>query len=105
MSSVMLKSLGYEVAVASGGEKAIEYFKENHKSVDVVIMDMSMPDMDGITCLRELRKIRPDIRAVFSTGHGVDDWSLEIAETGVKNVVQKPYTVAEISTVLSEAMR
>ena len=71
---VMEKALtlsGYKVMVARGGEEAVEVYKKNHDRIDVVILDMIMPGMDGGKVFDLLREIHPGVKVILSSGYSI----------------------------------
>ncbi len=103
-SAEVLRHLGYKVVTASDGEEAIEYYKNFYGEIDLVILDMIMPNKGGRDCFREMKKINPDIIAILSTGYGMDGAAQEIIDEGMKGFVQKPFQLAYLSEVISKAL-
>lgn len=104
----MIESLGYTVIPAADGETAIEIFREKFSSIDVVILDMIMPGMDGYRTFEVLRKIHPDIKVILSSGYTLDMRAEKIMAEGPHVCLKKPYTREDlartISTMLSPAL-
>jgi two-component system cell cycle sensor histidine kinase/response regulator CckA len=71
-ASQMLQSLGYRVSICRNGDEAIAYYRENWGTVDLVILDMIMPVMDGKSCFRIMKKINPEIRALLCSGYSMN---------------------------------
>ena len=69
----MLTFLGYTVTVCASGQEALSFFKNTPDSYDLVILDMKMPEMSGLECFAEMKKIRPNVRALLSTGYSVEE--------------------------------
>ncbi len=101
----MLEPLGYQVVGARNGQEAINYYRANRDRVDVVLLDLTMPVMDGTDCFRYLRQIDPDVRAVLSTGHGLDGAAQHLIDQGVTGFVQKPYIQAQLAAAIEDALR
>jgi two-component system, cell cycle sensor histidine kinase and response regulator CckA len=104
VATQMLKSLGYEVVTAANGREAVEYFTDHWQEVDLVIIDMIMPEMDGHGCIREMKRISPAVKSILSTGFGLNGRAQAILDEGVQGFVQKPYKLSELSTALDEVM-
>ncbi|MBN1165075.1 MAG: transporter substrate-binding domain-containing protein [Candidatus Krumholzibacteriota bacterium] len=104
-SRSMLEKLGYEVRAFSQGREAVEYFKEHHQKVDLVVLDMIMPGMDGAECFREMKKIDPGITAILSTGYGLNDRAREIIGGGMAGFVQKPYLISNLAKAVAENIK
>ena len=86
VGSRILEKLGYEVLIANNGKKAIEIFKENADRIDMVILDMVMPDMGGGDTYDRLKEIDPDIKTLLSSGYSISGQATEILEIGRAHV-------------------
>lgn len=93
----MLKMLGYKVFLASGGNEAIEIYKENKDKIDLVILDMIMPGMGGGETYKVLKSINPDVKAMLSSGYNISGEAAEIMKQGVNDFIQKPFTMTKLS--------
>jgi CheY-like chemotaxis protein len=100
----MVERLGYSATAVSESTAALALFKENPDKYDLVLTDQTMPDMTGIELTRELVSLRPDIPVVLITGYRdvVDTESAR--EAGVKVVVGKPMTRAEIGLAIKQLL-
>ena len=95
----MLKELGYDVIIANDGKEALKVFKAT-LDISFVILDMTMPHMDGEQCFQELRKIKPDIKVFISSGFSEHEISQKFAGFGLSGVIQKPYKLSELKESL-----
>jgi PAS domain S-box-containing protein len=86
--SMSLRLDGHEVITATSGEEGIEIFK--NAVPDIVITDIKMPGMDGITVLRNLKELRPDIEVIIVTGHGDIENAVEALKYGASDFINKP---------------
>lgn len=102
--SSTLTSLGYSVVNFEKGKDAIEYFKENSSSVDLVIIDLIMPEMDGKDVFNKLIEIDPKVKTLISSGFSIDGSAQELLDMGAKGFIQKPFRKSEISTMIAEIM-
>jgi PAS domain S-box-containing protein len=103
-ASNMLQRLGYEVTPVSRGSEAVEYYRKHGSEVDLVIIDLVMPDMDGGDCLDGLLHIDPDVRVLLSTGYGLDGRVQELLDKGGRGFIQKPYQLQELDVRVREAL-
>ncbi len=94
----ILKFDGYRVSMASDGEEAFALI--NNGSPDVVITDLKMPKMDGLTLLRNIKKSHPDIAIVLMTAYGSIDSAVEAMKEGAFDYVTKPIVDNEIKIVI-----
>ncbi len=93
----ILSALGYKVFLASGGNKAIEIYKENKDKIDLVILDLVMPGMGGGETYKILKSINPDIKVMLSSGYNIGGEAAEIMKHGVNDFIQKPFTMTKLS--------
>ncbi len=98
MSKRMLEKFGYHVLLAQDGLEAIEIYK--NEKVDLLIIDMIMPKLDGFRTLQQLKTIDPDVRAVLFTGNITAEGRTRCMEAGFYDLVTKPFeTTAFLHTV------
>ncbi len=96
----MLKELGFTVITADDGREGVEQFKQN-PDISFVILDLTMPHMDGEQCFRELRQIKPDVRVIMSSGYNEQEVTQKFVGKGLAGFIQKPYKLS----VLREAIQ
>jgi two-component system, cell cycle sensor histidine kinase and response regulator CckA len=100
----MLEKLGYKILVAASGTEAIKIFKARRDSVDLVILDMIMPDMSGGETFNRLKAIRPDVKILLSSGYSLNGQASEIMKRGCNGFIQKPFNVKQISRKIREIL-
>jgi PAS domain S-box-containing protein len=105
MVKTTLERHGYTVLVAQGGLQAIDIFKHHASDIDVAVLDLSMPGISGEQTLPELRKIRPDVKVLVSSGYSETEAMAMFRGQQVSGFVQKPYTVAVLAEKVKSAMR
>jgi len=105
ITTLMLKDLGYEVTTSESGMQALEYYSRNWQDIDLVILDMIMPEMDGHECYLAMKRINPEVRAILTTGYGVDERVQAILDLGVKGFIQKPYSMEQIERAVIEVLQ
>jgi len=93
---------GHEVISADTGEKGIRRFKENR--VDLVILDIRLPDMDGFEVLRRLKGIDQDVKAIMITAFHDEQTIGKAMESGAFSYVKKPIDVGEFEAIVSLAV-
>ena len=97
-----LTNLGYEVILAEDGMKAIEIFKERHKEIFAVILDMIMPGINGKDTFIKLKEIDPNVKVIFSSGFSHEGRINELINLGGIAFLQKPYRIYDLSKLLFE---
>ncbi len=100
----MLEKLGYEVLTAASGAAALEIFRANRADVDMVVMDMIMPDLGGVELFAKLQEIRPDIRVLLSSGYSINEQAAKILARGCRGFIQKPFSLHEFSQKVRKIM-
>jgi CheY-like chemotaxis protein len=100
----MLKNIGYTVHPAKSGQEALDIYNSKQNSIDMVLLDMVMPNMNGGETYDKLKGINPEIKVLLSSGYSLDDQAVEILERGCKGFIQKPFTLNELSTKIREVL-
>lgn len=93
-----LEESGYHVVPAVDGEHALEKMHENE--FDLVMLDMKLPGMDGITVLRKIKSLAPEQAVVIITAHGTIETAVEAMKIGAADYLQKPFTPEEIRAIV-----
>jgi two-component system cell cycle sensor histidine kinase/response regulator CckA len=93
----MLHALGYHVLTAQDGLTAIELYKTHGPSIDVVLLDMVMPQMGGGEIFNTLKSLDPDVRVLLSSGYSLDGKAAKIMDRGCDGFVQKPFRIEDLS--------
>ena len=93
----MLEQLGYKVLIARSGKEAIETYEKNKEQIDMVILDMVMPDISGGDTYDKLKEINPDIKVLLASGYSLDGAATEILDRGCNGFIQKPAKMRELS--------
>ncbi|MHC4874727.1 MAG: response regulator, partial [Planctomycetota bacterium] len=101
----LLHDLGYNVNVCENGQEAIEYYEKNWQQIDLVILDMVMPEVSGKDTFTALKKINPEICAVLSSGYSINGEAQKILDQGVKSFIGKPFDEAQLSETISEVLK
>ncbi|MFN3614057.1 MAG: ATP-binding protein [Rubrimonas sp.] len=99
-----LKLRGYEVLEAASGEEALEILADPELQVDVIVSDVVMPGMDGPSCVREARKLRPDVRVVFVSGYAEDALKRSMDGIGECHFLPKPFSLNELTAKVKECL-
>jgi CheY-like chemotaxis protein len=93
---------GFAVWLAANGQEALDLYRRHRQGIDVVLMDVRMPGLDGPQTLAELQQLNPQVRCCFMSGHlgSYTEWKL--CDLGALAVLQKPFRPAEVAQVLWE---
>jgi CheY-like chemotaxis protein len=90
-----LTSAGYNVITASNGREAIEIFERDKNMISLIILDLIMPEIGGLQCLEEIKKIDPKARVLIASGLTVDESDKKIIESSASGFVSKPYKMKQ----------
>ncbi|MCD4715793.1 MAG: response regulator, partial [Desulfobacterales bacterium] len=100
----LLQKLGYEVLIAKSGKEATEIYEKNKDKIDIVILDMIMPDMSGGDTFDRLRKINPYIKVLLSSGYSITGHATEILDRGCNGFIHKPFNMKQLSRKLRDIL-
>lgn len=99
----ILTKNGYDVVgEASDGQQAVEKYKELHP--DLVTMDITMPEMDGITALKEIKKINPSSKVIMCSAMGQQAMVIDAIQAGAKDFIVKPFQADRVIEAISKAL-
>jgi PAS domain S-box-containing protein len=105
MTEDMLVDLGYRVTTRENGESGLAYFREHWREIDLVILDMVMPLMSGPEAFRAMKEIDPDVKVLLASGYSAGGAARELLAEGVRGFLQKPFTLAELSTKVADTIQ
>ena len=103
-AKALLEDLGYEIVLAANGKQALEKFQQERGKIDLVLLDMIMPEMNGKDCFKELRMIEPDIKIILSSGFTREDDLRELQLSGLSGFIRKPYRSSNLSQIIYDAL-
>jgi two-component system, cell cycle sensor histidine kinase and response regulator CckA len=104
VSEEMLMVLGYTVHTAPSGKKAIELYREHKDTIDMVILDMIMPDLSGGETYDQLKQINPHVRVLLSSGYSRDSQASEIGGRGGNGFIQKPFDMKDLARKIRDML-
>lgn len=93
----MLQGLGYSVILAANGREAVEIYQANNGKIDLVILDMIMPEMTGSQAFYHLKELDPDVNVLLSSGYVGEEEVQQLLRHGAKGFLEKPYTIDELA--------
>jgi two-component system cell cycle sensor histidine kinase/response regulator CckA len=100
----MLKALGYEVLTACGGKEAVALFEAQRHVIDLVILDMIMPEISGGEVFDRIRAIAPSVKVLLSSGYSLDGQAQQILQRGCDGFIQKPFDLNSLSRKVREVL-
>jgi CheY-like chemotaxis protein len=104
MGRMTLERFGYRVLDAENGRTGVALFERSATAIDLIILDLTMPVMSGEDTLAELRRIRPDVPVVLSTGFSETEARLRFHNSDLAGFLQKPYTAMQLAEIVRAAV-
>jgi CheY-like chemotaxis protein len=95
----MLQELGFEVITADDGRDGVAAFRQN-PDVSFVLLDLTMPHMDGEQCFRELKQLNPNVKVIISSGYSEHEVSIKFVGKGLAGFIQKPYRLSTLKAAI-----
>ncbi len=101
----MLQEMGYEVLLAENGKKAVDIFRDNRSVIDLVILDMIMPEMNGREAFYEIKRIDDNSKIIIASGFPGDESLNELKKAGLSGFIHKPFRNSELSRLLTDVLK
>lgn len=101
-----LSQEGYEVTSFTRGEKALEYLSDH--PVNLMLVDMHMPEMDGVEVIKTAKQIKPDLPIIVMTGSPdseIVEIAIELSKLGVSNYLKEPFPLSYLERVIAQAIK
>ncbi len=100
----MLEGLGHSVKVYESSREALAFYAENQDQIDLIVLDMIMPELSGKDFYAKVREINPDVKVILSSGYSRDRVAQEILHSGVMAFIQKPFMLTELAEIVNEVL-
>jgi len=100
----MLKQLGYDVLLASGGQEALDLYLHHQGRIDMILLDMIMPDLGGGETYDRIKEMNSGVKVLLSSGYGIDGEAREILKRGCNEFIQKPFNIMDLSQKVNEIL-
>ncbi|MHB8989880.1 MAG: response regulator, partial [Desulfobulbia bacterium] len=104
MAEDVLLAVGYSVLTASNGQEGVEIYRQHQAEIQAVLLDMAMPIMSGREAFIEMQKINPAVKVLLASGFRKDNRVEEILRLGVKDFLQKPYTITSLAAAIKKVI-
>jgi len=101
MGKEMLQEFGFTTITANDGREAVEIFKTT-PDISFVILDLTMPHMDGEQCFRELRQLKPDVKVIMCSGFSEHEVTQKFMGKGLAGFIQKPYKLSALKEAIQK---
>lgn len=100
----LIEKIGCNALEAKNGREAVAVYRKYHDTIDLVILDMIMPEMSGGEAYDEIKKTNPAIKVLLSSGYSIDGRAKEILDRGCDGFIQKPFTLKDLSRKINELL-
>ncbi|MBN1382424.1 MAG: PAS domain S-box protein [Deltaproteobacteria bacterium] len=100
----LLESIGYQVIKARSGEEAVEIYKLQKDQIDLIILDMIMPGINGGDTFDRLKKINPQVKVILASGYSLNGQAIGILDRGCQAFMQKPFGLTDLSLKIREVL-
>lgn len=100
----ILQGQNYTVLLAGNGNEGVKLFTENKDMIDLVILDMVMPEKSGQQTFKEIKAIKPDAKLLLCSGYGQEEYFHELFESGADGFLQKPFRLAQLLGKVKEVL-
>ena len=104
VAALMLEDMGYDTLCAVDGLDGVEVYRQNQHEIVAVLLDMTMPRLDGKGCFRELRRINPGVQVILSSGYNEQEATSRFTGKGLASFVQKPYRPEVLMEALNKTI-
>ena len=104
VGTMMLEKIGYQVIGARNSAEAVEIFKQNGNEIDLVLLDLNLPDESGADTFKKIREIDPDARVILSTGYNKTQEVFDLMDLGCRGMLQKPFSLEKLFEKVAEAL-
>ncbi len=101
----MLQEMGYSVILAGNGQEALDIFRDNYSEIDIVVMDMIMPKMNGREAFHKMKEIDKNCRVIISSGFAQNESVDELIRSGLSGFIHKPYRDFELSRLMAKVLK
>jgi len=105
LATEALEMAGFRPFIVPPGPRAVDIFKKHHALVDLIVLDMMMPELDGREMFLACRAIRPDIKVILCSGYGRNEAISNLIDMGVNGFLQKPFSVSDMCEKIDDVLQ
>ncbi|MBN2444410.1 MAG: response regulator [Spirochaetales bacterium] len=103
--NTLLHQFGYDTIIRKNGKETFDYYKAYHKEIDLVIMDIIMPEFNGMEVYEKMKKINPNVKVILCSGYSCGINISELLKSGVKYFLKKPFSGKNLSQIIYNSLR
>ncbi len=104
LGSRLLNEYGYRVMTASNGKEALEIYQREGERISLIILDLIMPEMDGMKCLDKILQVNPKAKVIIASGYSESGSGRVAMARGAKGFVHKPYNIRQLLNAIREIL-
>ncbi len=104
LSQELLEYIGYRVLTAGSGDQAVELFSRHHPHIDLVIMDLNLPRLDGYEVLNRLKTLAPTVKVIVTSGFFGEEELAQLEAAGVAGTIPKPFRAHQLQEQIAKAL-
>jgi PAS domain S-box-containing protein len=104
LAAHMFQRMGFQVLLAVDGREGVEVFRQHREQINLVLLDMTMPHLDGEQTFRELRRIRSDVKTILASGYNEQTATSRFAGKGLAAFIQKPFRYEDLMTLVRKVL-
>jgi two-component system, cell cycle sensor histidine kinase and response regulator CckA len=104
ITKLMIENAGFQALTASDGMEAIKITSENNGRIDCILLDHSMPNMNGDETFKILKSMYPNLKVIMMSGYNLQEISENLSDKGPIGYIQKPYTLAILIRAITDAI-
>ncbi|PIE67794.1 MAG: hypothetical protein CSA23_02185 [Deltaproteobacteria bacterium] len=104
VGKAILQRLGHDVYTAMSGQEGLDLLKAHQADIGCVVLDLTMPGMDGKETFKRMLEMVPDVRVIIASGLSADQIMGQFTESAPSAVIQKPYQIADLSDTIQSIM-
>ncbi len=104
LSQELLEHLGFRVVTAASGDQALELFQRRHQEIDLVIMDLNLPCLDGYQVLNRCKTLAPSVKVIVTSGFFGQDEVERLQAVGVAGIIPKPFRTQQLQEAITQAL-
>ena len=105
VGSAFLENLGFQTITAADGDEALLLFKQHADELACVLLDLTMPRMDGVSTFREMRRLRTDVPIILCSGYSEEEATQRFTNQGLAGFIQKPYRLQNLKDEIERVLK
>ena len=99
-----VQRLGFQTISAADGEEALRLFEKYAGEITCVLLDLTMPRMDGLSAFRQMRRLRPDVKVILCSGYDEHEATKRFISEGLSGFIQKPYNLRDLRGMIVQVL-